>query len=81
MWQPLLREGNQTPSEACTWTGGCEPARDSGRAGAVSSGSKLNAFATSPQRANHDIAASVDRTAAEGQERNEKRVVAAGSDG
>ena len=77
----LLRDGRQTRPRARAWIGGDAPTSDGGRAGEIFEGDELDAFVTASHGGNCVTAASVDETSTEGNERNEKRGVAAGSNG
>ena len=81
MRQALLGDGRQTRPRARAWTGENAPTRDGGRADEVSAGDELDAFVTASHGGNCDTAANVDGTSTEGNEPNENRGVAAGSNG
>ena len=81
MRRTLLGDGRHTRPRARAWTGGDAPTRDSGRADEVSPGDELDTFVTASHGGNCGTAASVDETSTEGNEPNEKRGVAAGSNG
>ena len=81
MRQVILEDGRQTRPRARAWTGEHATTRDGGRADEVSTGAELDAFVTASHGGSCGTAASVDGKSTEWNEPNEKRRVAAGSNG